>query len=38
MKYKKFYFGKISPKILEKLDEEHSCKMRLLIEELKQFY
>ena len=34
MKYKKFYFGKLSPKILEHLDEEHKSKMNFLIKEL----
>ena len=34
MKYKKFYFGKLSSKILENLDEEHKSKMNFLIKEL----
>ena len=35
MKYKKFYFGELSSKILENLDEEHKSKMNFLIKELK---
>lgn len=35
MKYKKFYSGKLSLGILEKLDNEHRIKMKLLVEELK---
>lgn len=35
VKYKKFYSGKLSLGILEKLDNEHRIKMKLLVEELK---
>lgn len=32
MKYKKFYFGKLSPKILENLDEEQYSSKHCIIQ------